>query len=137
MSMFSCARALTLAVGASTSAAVLIAQTPSAPQRPTFAVSVDQVEVDVTVTDATGRFVTGLAPEDFRVYEDGVLQPITTFSFVDLPRERQQPFLIGGRPTVPDVRSNKNAMAGRVYVLVLDDLNVNPLRSLYVRRNAR
>lgn len=131
------ARVLALTAAVVMLGAVPVAQTPSTPSRPTFAVTVDQVEVDVTVVDASGKFVTGLAPEDFQVFEDGRPQRIGTFSFVDLPRERQQPFLIGGRPTAPDVRSNRNALAGRVYVLVLDDLNVNPIRSLYVRRSAR
>src|SRR5688572_3028076 len=137
LSTSTCARAVALTVAAAVLGAVAVAQTPGTPPRPTFAVSVDQVDVDVTVVDATGQFVSGLAPEDFQVFEDGVPQRIGTFSLVDLPRERQQPFLIGGRLAAPDVRSNKNALAGRVYVLVLDDLNVNPIRSLYVRRSAR
>jgi VWFA-related protein len=132
-----CARAVALTVTASILGVGLVAQTPSTAPPPTFTVSVDQVDVDVTVVDATGKFVAGLGPEDFQVFEDGVPQRIGTFSLVDLPRERQQPFLVGGRPIAPDVRSNKNALAGRVYVLVLDDLNVNPIRSLYVRRSAR
>jgi VWFA-related protein len=128
---------LALAVGVSTAVAVSGAQTPDTQGRPTFGLSVSYVDVDVTVVDAAGRFVTGLGPEDFQVFEDGVAQTIGTFSVVDLPRERQRPFLIGGRPLVSDVRSNENAVAGRVYVLVLDDLNVSPMRSLYVRRSAR
>lgn len=125
--------ALSIAVFAVT--AVPRAQTP--PQRPTFAVTVNYVDVDVTVVDSAGNFVTGLAPEEFQVFEDGVAQTIGTFSFVDLPRDRPQAFLLGGRPIVSDVRSNQDTLAGRVYVLVLDDFNVNPMRSLYVRKSAR
>jgi Ca-activated chloride channel homolog len=37
------------------------------------------VQLNVGVVDRQGRAVTNLARSDFKVYEDGVLQPITTF----------------------------------------------------------
>ena len=40
----------------------------------------DLVLLSVTVTDPAGRHVGGLVREDFRVYEDGVLQEISHFS---------------------------------------------------------
>lgn len=43
-------------------------------------VSTQLVSVPVRVMDRTGRFVGGLAREDFRVYEDGVEQEIAYFS---------------------------------------------------------
>ncbi len=55
----------------------LAAQTPTDPIR----VEVETVNVLVSVHDkATGEFVGGLTPEDFEVYEDGVLQEITNFT---------------------------------------------------------
>src|SRR2546426_411900 len=51
------------------------------PQKePQFRAAVELVNVLVTATDKKGRFVTNLAPEDFKVYEDGKLQQITNFS---------------------------------------------------------
>ena len=41
---------------------------------------VELVELNVTVTDATGKYVTGLAQDDFDVYEDGAKQKLTFFS---------------------------------------------------------
>jgi Ca-activated chloride channel family protein len=38
------------------------------------------VVVNVTVTDASGKYVKGLKRQDFRVYEDGKEQPLETFS---------------------------------------------------------
>jgi len=41
---------------------------------------VELVELNVTVTDATGKYVTGLGQDDFDVYEDGAKQKLTFFS---------------------------------------------------------
>jgi VWFA-related protein len=50
-----------------------------------FASGVNLVEVYATVTDAQGRPVRGLAASDFRVEEDGQLQPIAVFTAGQLP----------------------------------------------------
>ena len=44
-----------------------------------FQSGVELVNVTATVTDARGRFVSGLGPEDFAVYEDGERQVVTHF----------------------------------------------------------
>jgi len=41
--------------------------------------------VDVTVTDPYDRLVTGLEPENFRIFEDNVEQEIVSFSSEDVP----------------------------------------------------
>lgn len=46
---------------------------------------VDLVLLDVSVKDPKGGYVSGLKQEDFKVYEDGVLQKITTFTSADVP----------------------------------------------------
>jgi len=51
------------------------------------AVDVDVVQVTAVVTDAGGRFVTGLKSADFKVYEDDTLQPITNFADENIPLE--------------------------------------------------
>jgi len=38
------------------------------------------VVLKVAVTDRQGRYVSGLKPSDFLVFEDGILQKITTFA---------------------------------------------------------
>jgi VWFA-related protein len=45
-----------------------------------FRSGVDLVNVTATVTDESGRFVSGLRREDFTVYEDGKLQDVSHFS---------------------------------------------------------
>ena len=49
------------------------------------AVDVDVVQVTAVVTDGSGRFVTGLKAEDFKVYEDDKLQRLTTFEAENIP----------------------------------------------------
>ncbi len=43
-------------------------------------IEVSIVNVDVFVTDRSGRHVTGLAKDDFVIYEDGKPQPLTNFA---------------------------------------------------------
>src|SRR6185436_19355523 len=81
-----------------TGATLVSAQTP----QPTFQVSVNYVDVDVTVTDAAGNFVSGLSRDDFQVFEDGKPQKIDTFSLVELPIEQRDRFLPLGRPVPAD-----------------------------------
>src|ERR1700674_1141356 len=46
---------------------------------------VDLALVNVTVTDPYNRLVTGLDPDNFRVFEDNVEQEVVTFSSEDVP----------------------------------------------------
>ena len=50
-----------------------------------FRTSVELINVTVTVTDAQGRFVSGLKADDFEVYEDGKLQTISQFDSERVP----------------------------------------------------
>ena len=115
------------------------AQSPTSQGRPavTFQTEVDYVDVDVVVTDQQGNFVRGLTREDFQILEDGKPVTIDTFSTVEIPVERYDQKLFGGRTTAEDVRSNRPTLAGRFYVIVLDDMGTSPLRSQYVIRAAR
>jgi Ca-activated chloride channel family protein len=56
-----------------------------AAQSPTFKGGVEMVPLTVTVTDPTGRYVTGLTLNDFTVFEDGVQQPVSFFASEDVP----------------------------------------------------
>src|SRR4029077_1984592 len=44
-----------------------------------FSVNVDMVVLTFTVTDAKGRYVNGLKPEDLHIREDGVTQTMVAF----------------------------------------------------------
>jgi Ca-activated chloride channel family protein len=51
----------------------------------TLRVNVDQVVLHATAQDSKGVLVSGLDKDDFRVYEDGVLQQVKFFSHGDIP----------------------------------------------------
>jgi VWFA-related protein len=121
----------------------LIGQAPSPPaqgQAPppvTFKVEVNYVEIDAVVTDAQGKFVTDLTKDDFQVSESGTVQSITAFSRVDVPIERPDPPLFRRAVVEPDVRSNRDAFNGRVFLLVMDDLQTDFRRTSRVQAAAR
>lgn len=48
-------------------------------------VKVTEVVLHATVTDRKGNFVSGLGPDNFQVYENGILQKITYFAHEDIP----------------------------------------------------
>ncbi len=123
-------------------AAVVRAQDPvpaGVPQIPDveFRVEVNYVEVDARVLDASGSFVRDLTADDFEIREDGVVQRIDRFSLVDIPLEQPERPLFVARPIEADVATNANAFDGRLYLLVLDDLHVAPLRTQFARNAAR
>jgi Ca-activated chloride channel family protein len=52
---------------------------------PTIKVDVDLALINATVTDPDGRYVVGLGPENFQVFEDKVEQQIKYFSAEEVP----------------------------------------------------
>jgi Ca-activated chloride channel family protein len=60
--------------------------TPGTPiKRGQIKMDVEMALVNVTVTDPYNRLVTGLEPDNFRVFEDNVEQEVVTFSSEDVP----------------------------------------------------
>jgi VWFA-related protein len=83
----------------------------------TFRVSVNLVQVDAIVTDSKGHHVTDLRPEDFEVTEDGKLQKITNFSWVEVEPRQGTP-----NPAVPGTaRGLRKEDVRRSIVLMIDD----------------
>jgi VWFA-related protein len=112
---------------------------PAEPQQPplTFKVEVNYVEIDATVTDPQGNFVTGLTRDDFEILENGKPQNISIFAPVNIPVERADPPLFAAAPIEPDVRTNRREFDGRVFVLVLDDLHTGVQRTPRLKVAAR
>ena len=50
-----------------------------------FRSGIDLVALSVVVTDSSKKFVTGLKPSDFAIYEDGVQQDVTFFAATAIP----------------------------------------------------
>ena len=95
------------------------------------------VDIDAVVTDERGNFVGDLTKEDFELLDDGKPQEISAFSLVDIPLPSAGGVTGGAAPAVTDVKSNAQPISGRLYVIVLDDLNVAPLRTKVVVNAAR
>ena len=113
---------LVLGVSAATAAAQRGA--PQRQQQPTFRAGVELVEVDVVVLDADGRPVTGLAADDFVLFDRGRAMPVETFTEV-----AHAPAIGSRLPSAPrdvpaDVSDNLSVGAARVVVLVIDDINL-------------
>ena len=62
-------------------------------QTPSFEIQANLVVVDATVRDKKGNLVGDLTRNDFRVYEDNVLQDLVTFSLENIP--------VGAPPAAP------------------------------------
>lgn len=109
------------------------AQVPPAPQpaptpASTFSTEIEQVLVDVVVTDKQGAPVTGLSKADFTVSEDGAPQAVVTFEAVELKPGEAAP----DKPPAP-VSTNQAAEAspdaGRTFVVVFDDVHLTPFQA--------
>lgn len=106
-------------------------------QTPVFRSNTELVEIDVVVVDRDGNRVQGLSKEDFVLRDRKRAQNIETFTEVrrEVERAEETP-----RPPVAariDVASNSSAEAGRLVVLVLDDLHVFQGRTETVKDIAR
>ena len=72
---------------ATSTAASTPATTPPPPttSAPTFRSNVDLVALNVVVTDGDQKYVSGLGPSDFAVFEDGVQQDVSFFGASNVP----------------------------------------------------
>jgi len=103
-----------------------------AQQRPTFRGGARFVRVDVFPTDRSGKPVEGLTRADFEVYEDGRLQEIDTFEFVDIVADPEEARLD------PNTQREGEEWArdprARLFVIVLDTKHVEVLGGARIRR---
>ncbi len=116
---------------------LLLARTHAQSPQSTFQAEVNLIEVDAIVTDERGDSVVGLTIDDFELFDDGQPQKIAALSYVDIPLEIPQEFPGVDRPVPVDVRSNQEPVSGRMYVIVLDDMNIDSIRTSVVRQHAR
>lgn len=105
-------------------------------------ISTALIQIDVTVTDKSGKIVTDLKPEDFEIYENKEKQEITNFSFISSdPQE----------PVTQPQKAEKNKEVGipvppvpvkpeqirRTIALVVDDLGLSFESVYFVRRSLK
>ena len=90
----------------------------------TFPAQVEQVTVDVVVTDKKGAPVAGLKKEELEVYENGVPQTIVSFDAIEVaaaPAAKPVP-----RPKVSSNTSQERRRPGRTFVIFFDDIHLAP-----------
>jgi VWFA-related protein len=129
-----------LAAGAFLEMCVPVAwsQPSQQPGQPTFRVAIDLVTLDAIPRDDRGQFVNNLGKEDFEIFEDGVKQDLASLTLVHggrvfnlqtaappAPRVQEGIILPSTRPAA--------AHAGRIFIIVVDDLHLNAHDTPYVR----
>jgi len=100
--------------------------TEQAPPPLTFAAEVEQVIVDLVVTDKKGNPIPGISEEDLVVLEDDVPQAAASFEAVELPDE---PGAEAPPPTPVSTNAGDQAERGRTFVVIFDDMNLSPHRA--------
>jgi VWFA-related protein len=117
-----------LVLGSAAALAAQEAAKPAAPAEtpPTFPAQVEQVIVDVVVTDKKGTSIRGLKREDMTVTEDGVPQQIVSFEAVQVP---DQPSAVPPPPPRVTVNTTPEERRGRTFVIVFDDMNITPWKA--------
>ena len=112
--------------------------TAQAPQ-PTFRSAVTHVTTDVIPRDSDGRFIPDLTKENFTILEDGVAQTIDsftlvhggrTFNMISAPPAPAPEGIV--LPTAP--RRQVGDTSGRVVLIFVDDLHVEPEQTPHVRK---
>lgn len=99
-------------------------------------ISTALIQIDVTVTDKSGRIVKDLRQDEIEIYENGKKQNISNFNFVSNVRETaERPKDDKGRPLpLPPSGPVKPENVRRTIALVVDDLTLSFESTYYVRR---
>lgn len=120
-------------------AALLVSAAPLAAQQPppspapspspdalTFPAQIEQVTVDVVVTDKKNAPLTDLRREEFVVLEDGQPQQVVNFEAVSVPAAPSRT-----PPPRPRVSTNTapELQTGRTFVIVFDDIHLTPFQA--------
>ncbi len=92
--------------------------TPTAESsQPSFRADSNLVVIPVSVTDAQNRFVLGLGKGDFKLFDDGVEQPVSHFSGEDVPLSIGLAFDISGSM---DYKLQTSAQAAKLFLKALN-----------------
>ena len=106
------------------------------------------MQVDAVVTDSKGRHIIDLKPGEFQVFEDGKLQKLTNFSYIQVSPERQAPPAAQAErpkpapkgpwalPPAPLAQIRPEDVR-RTIVLMVDDLGLSFNSMVYVRSALR
>ncbi|MDE3198586.1 MAG: VWA domain-containing protein [Acidobacteriota bacterium] len=104
-------------------------ETAMAPKDATIKVDVRQVLVPAIVTDKQGRHIGGLKQDDFKIYEDGVEQKITSFSVESsgAPDVNAPPAAASSAPRTESKTPVPHPAVRRTYLILIDTLHSNSI----------
>jgi VWFA-related protein len=109
----------------------------AAPGEVVFRVTTTQVQIDAEVTDSKGNHVNNLKADDFEVFLDKKLQPVTSLSYVSL----EPPDINQAAMASPGAHDSghviKPANVRRATVILVDDLTMSFESMAMVRRMLR
>lgn len=95
-------------------------------------ISTTLIQLDVTVTDKKGNPVRDLKPDEVEIYENGVKQDISNFTFISSVREKT---VEAADPKIPNLPSKvRPEQIRRTIALVVDDLTLSFQSSYFVQR---
>ena len=99
-------------------------------------ISTSLIQIDVTVTDKNGKIVSDLKPEEIEIYENGVKQKISNFSFVsNVKTENETPAATKGNVAAPQPATPvRPEQVRRTIALVVDDLTLSFESTHFVRQ---
>lgn len=112
--------------------------TPSpTPDEDVVKISTALIQLDVTVTDKSGKVITDLRQDEIEIYENGQKQDISNFSFISSVRPHKTENV---KRDVPDTivpvpgKTLRPEQIRRTIALVVDDLNLSFESAYQVRR---
>lgn len=104
----------------------------------TFKVRVNLVQVRVVVRESNGALVGNLKREDFQLYDQGKLQPITTFALeTSQSRRERAEEAAKTQEGGPEPAKESVAMPQRFVALVFDDIHLNSSDATFARVSAK
>jgi len=100
-------------------------------------ISTNLIRIDVSVTDGKGRAVTDLKQNEIEIYENGVKQTITGFSFVSIPQPNPEEKKSAAKDAtiIPEAPVTlRPEQVKRTIALVVDDLTLSFESAAQTRR---
>jgi VWFA-related protein len=111
--------------------------TPAAADDDVVEISTNLIQLDVTVTDAKGKTVTDLRPDEIEIYENGHKQKITNFNFISAAAPAEKAKNVKPDPLAPPLPPTRlrPEQVRRTFALVVDDLGLS-FESAYQTKRA-
>ena len=107
---------------------------PAPASQPVFRAGVDVVRLDVRATDASGKPIPDLRPDEVEVIDDGARQPIVLFQHIAASGRTYSE--AAQRTIASEISTNQGAPRGQLYVLVFDQVHITSGTEQRVREAA-